>query len=61
MSQTTSDAFQKNKIMSNEPNKAPNAPASDAANLSDKTGVQAKPEAVITPAPANKPAEEKKI
>lgn len=47
--------------MSNEPNKAPNAPASDAANLSDKTGVQAKPEAVITPAPANKPAEEKKI
>ena len=60
MSQTTSDAFQKNKIMLNEPNKAPNAPASDAANLSDKTGVQAKPEAIVTPAPVTAPAADKK-
>ncbi|MEQ1808555.1 MAG: hypothetical protein ABL889_01425 [Terricaulis sp.] len=46
--------------MSNEPNKAPNAPASDAANLSDKTGVQAKPEAIATPAPVTAPAADKK-
>ncbi|MBK8544143.1 MAG: hypothetical protein IPL62_11700 [Caulobacteraceae bacterium] len=46
--------------MSNEPNKAPNAPASDAANLSDKTGVQGKPEAIVTPAPVTAPAADKK-
>ncbi|MEQ1493677.1 MAG: hypothetical protein ABL932_24350 [Terricaulis sp.] len=46
--------------MSNEPHKAPNAPASNPATESDKTGVQAKPEAIITPAPADKPSEQKK-
>jgi hypothetical protein len=47
--------------MSTEPNNAPNAPAHDAANPSEKTGTQTKPEAVVTPAPVKAPAEEKKI
>lgn len=47
--------------MSNEPNKAPNAPAHDAANPSEKTGTHTKPEAVTTPAPVKAPVEEKKI
>ncbi|MEQ1811603.1 MAG: hypothetical protein ABL889_16855 [Terricaulis sp.] len=48
--------------MSNEPNKAPNAPASDAANPSVKTGNETKPAAVVTPAaPVATPVETKKI
>jgi hypothetical protein len=48
--------------MSNEHNKAPNAPASDAANQPAKTGVETKPEAVVAPGtPATAPAETKKI
>jgi hypothetical protein len=47
--------------MSNEHNKAPNAPASDA-NQPAKTGVETKPEAVVAPGtPATAPAETKKI
>jgi hypothetical protein len=47
--------------MSNEHNKAPNAPASDAANQPTKTGAETKPEVVTPVAPATAPAEAKKI
>jgi hypothetical protein len=61
MSQTISDAFQKNKIMSNEPNKAANAPANNAADQPVKTDSDKKPDATITPAaPAAAPVETKK-
>ncbi|MBL8547028.1 MAG: hypothetical protein JNL81_11230 [Hyphomonadaceae bacterium] len=46
--------------MSNEPNKAPNAPASNLADQANTTANQAKPEAIVTPAPAVAPVETKK-
>ncbi|MEQ1820290.1 MAG: hypothetical protein ABL871_16945 [Terricaulis sp.] len=46
--------------MPNEPNKAPNAPASNAADQTAKPADAAKPEAIVTPAPAAAPAETKK-
>lgn len=51
--------FSENKIMSNEPNKAANAPAPDAAKPSNTTETTSKPDVIVTPAP-EAPAEIKK-